>query len=186
MNTTEIYTEVVLVNELDHPVGTMEKMEAHRKGLLHRAFSVFIFNKEGKMLLQQRAMEKYHSAGLWTNACCSHPFPGEETVVAAHRRLFEELGFNTRLKKIFDFRYKTDFDNGLTEFEFDHVFIGRYNGDIHANPDEVHSTAFHSLEEVHRMLIESPGKFTSWFHIAFPLVKKWMQDLKTRGTESVQ
>lgn len=174
MNRTDTHTEVVLVNESDHPVGTMEKMEAHRRGLLHRAFSVFIFNEEGEMLLQQRAFEKYHSAGLWTNACCSHPFPGEETSAAAHRRLFEELGFDTRLQKIFDFRYKTDFDNGLTECEFDHVFIGRYDGDINANTDEVNSTEYRSLDELELMIKDTPEKFTSWFQIAFPLVREWM------------
>src|SRR6187200_173231 len=108
----------------------MEKMEAHRKALLHRAFSVFIFNGKGEMLLQQRALNKYHSGGLWTNACCSHPFPGEDTLDAARRRLFEELGFATELKKIFDFTYKSPFDNGLTEHEFDHVFVGLFEGSI--------------------------------------------------------
>src|ERR1700754_1322335 len=116
--------EVILVNENDIPVGTMEKMEAHRKALLHRAFSVFIFNSKGEMLLQQRADKKYHSGGLWTNACCSHPKPGEEIETAASRRLREELGFGTGLRKVFDFIYQSPFDNGLTEFEFDHVFFG--------------------------------------------------------------
>ena len=108
----------------------MEKMEAHKKGLLHRAFSVFIFNGKGEMLLQQRALNKYHSGGLWTNACCSHPMPGEKTEDAADRRLKEELGFETPLEKIFDFVYKAEFDNGLTEYEFDHVFAGEYEGEI--------------------------------------------------------
>ena len=103
----------------------MEKMEAHKKGLLHRAFSVFIFNSKGELLLQQRALNKYHSGGLWTNSCCSHPQPGEETLVAAQRRLQEEMGFTTHLEKIFDFIYQADFSNGLTEYEFDHVFAGR-------------------------------------------------------------
>src|ERR1700744_4905063 len=103
--------EVILVDEADTPVGTMEKMEAHQKALLHRAFSVFIFNSKGQMLLQQRAQEKYHSAGLWTNACCSHPRPGEMTNDAAERRLGEELGFTTKLEKLFDFTYKSAFDN---------------------------------------------------------------------------
>src|SRR3982751_967115 len=97
--------QVILVNEKDQAIGTMEKMEAHRKGVLHRAFSVFIFDRHGKMLLQQRALHKYHSGGLWTNACCSHPRPGEETVLAASRRLKEELGFNVGISKIFDFQY---------------------------------------------------------------------------------
>src|SRR3954470_13284590 len=120
--------QVILVNEKDQAIGTMEKMEAHRKGVLHRAFSVFIFDRHGKMLLQQRAFHKYHSGGLWTNACCSHPLPGEDIESAAHRRLYEEMGFQTPLKKIFDFTYKADFRNGLTEYEFDHVFTGYYEG----------------------------------------------------------
>src|ERR1700748_433460 len=115
--------EVILVNEYDVPLGSMEKLEAHQKALLHRAFSVFIFNGKGEMLLQQRAKGKYHSPGLWTNACCSHPRPGEDTQAAALRRLHEELGFATELEKCFAFTYRTAFDNGLTEFEFDHVFI---------------------------------------------------------------
>ncbi|HSU49504.1 MAG TPA: isopentenyl-diphosphate Delta-isomerase, partial [Segetibacter sp.] len=120
--------EVILVNELDEQIGKMEKMEAHSKGLLHRAFSVFIFNDQGEMLLQQRAVSKYHSGGLWTNACCSHPRPEEATEDAALRRLQEELGFTVSLAKIFDFRYNASFTNGLTEHEFDHVFVGTYNG----------------------------------------------------------
>ena len=116
--------DVILVDEHDVQTGTMEKMEVHQKALLHRAFSIFIFNEKGEMLLQKRADRKYHSAGLWTNACCSHPKPGEETLAAAEIRLQEEMGFNTELKKAFDFIYKAPFDNGLTEYEFDHVFIG--------------------------------------------------------------
>src|SRR5690348_1838378 len=116
--------EVILVNERDEPTGSMEKMEAHRKALLHRAFSIFILSTGGEMLLQQRARSKYHSAGLWTNACCSHPRPGEDVHDAALRRLSEELGFTTSLEKIFDFIYRSEFENGLTEHEFDHVFVG--------------------------------------------------------------
>jgi len=120
--------QVILVNEQDEQVGIMEKMQAHREGKLHRAFSVFIFNNKREMLLQQRALNKYHSGGLWTNACCSHPKPNESTEAAAKRRLKEELGFETTLEKNFDFTYKADFENGLTEYEFDHVFSGVYNG----------------------------------------------------------
>src|SRR5580693_5920772 len=137
--------EVILVDETDTPLGRMEKIEAHRKALLHRAFSVFIFNSKGEMLLQQRAKHKYHSAGLWTNACCSHPSPLESTEDGAMRRLQEELGFVTTLKKIFEFTYRSEFDNGLTEFEFDHVFIGEYNGKIRPNPDEVSECSFMKL-----------------------------------------
>ena len=126
--------QVILVNEQDEQTGVMEKMEAHQKALLHRAFSVFIFNDKGELLLQQRASDKYHSGGLWTNTCCSHPNPDEETITAAQRRLKEEMGFTTKLSKAFDFIYKSEFSNGLTEHEFDHVFTGYYNGEIH--PDE--------------------------------------------------
>ncbi len=140
--------EVILVNENDIPLGTMEKMEAHRRAVLHRAFSVFIFNSKGEMLLQQRAPEKYHSAGLWTNACCSHPRPGEETEAAAVRRLGEELGFTTGLEKLFHFTYRSEFTNGLTEFEFDHVFVGFYNGDVHPNTEEVSDYGYYSLGDI--------------------------------------
>src|ERR1044071_5474301 len=118
--------EVILVNEHDEQIGTMEKMEAHRKAMLHRAFSVFVFSARKEMLLQQRAFTKYHSGGLWTNACCSHPMPGEKTEDAAKRRLMEEMGFKALIKEIFDFTYKAEFNNGLIEYEFDHVFAGEY------------------------------------------------------------
>jgi isopentenyl-diphosphate delta-isomerase len=134
--------KIILVNEQDEVTGSMEKMEAHRKGLLHRAFSIFIFNGKGEMLLQQRAFSKYHSAGLWTNACCSHPAPGEDIKDAVSRRLQEEMGFKTPLKKIFDFIYKAEFDNGLTEFEFDHVFAGEYEGPVKINTEEVNDFYF--------------------------------------------
>ena len=119
--------KLILVDENDLPLGTAEKMEAHEKGLLHRAFSVFIFNAQGKMLLQQRAINKYHSGGLWTNACCSHPYFEEETLVAAEKRLQEEMGFVSELKELFSFIYKAPFENGLTEHELDHVMIGYFN-----------------------------------------------------------
>lgn len=164
-------TEVILVNEADEQVGTMEKIEAHQKALLHRAFSVFIFNSKGEMLLQQRAMEKYHSPGLWTNACCSHPSPGEDTQQAAERRLFEELGFKISLKKSFSFTYRSVFDNGLTEHEYDHVFTGTYDGDIHPDPKEVMDYQFCSIEEIDQALEKEPKRFTTWFNIAFPLLR---------------
>lgn len=120
--------DVILVDEQDRPTGRMEKIEAHRKALLHRAFSIFIFNEKGQMLLHKRAAGKYHSGGLWTNACCSHPQPGEETLAAAENRLVEEMGIRVPLTKAFDFSYRAEFDNGLTEYEFDHVFTGTYDG----------------------------------------------------------
>jgi isopentenyl-diphosphate delta-isomerase len=163
--------EVILVNEQDEQTGTIEKMEAHRKALLHRAFSVFIFNGKGEMLLQQRAKTKYHSPGLWTNACCSHPRPGESVDAAASRRLKEEMGFDTPLKKIFDFIYRVDFDNGLTEFEFDHVYSGIYTGhDLEPDQHEVSDYCFRSLEDIQQDMDSRPEKYSSWFRIAFPKV----------------
>jgi len=155
-------------------VGTMEKMEAHRQAILHRAFSVFVFNKNGDVLMQQRAFSKYHSGGLWTNTCCSHPRPGEPVLDAAHRRLQEEMGFNTALTKAFDFTYKADFENGLTEHEFDHVFTGIYDGPIDFNIDEVAAYAFMHAKDLEQQIQETPERFTAWFHIAYPKLKTWM------------
>jgi len=165
--------QVILVNEADQEIGFMEKMEAHEKAVLHRAFSVFILNDAGEMLLQQRASNKYHSANLWTNTCCSHPKPGELTKSAAHRRLQEEMGFDTPLEKAFDFIYKAPFDNGLTEYEFDHVFIGNYQGNIQPNPLEVKDYAFRTFENINQLIATTPSEFTSWFLIAFPKVHAW-------------
>lgn len=167
--------EVILVDEHDVPTGTMEKMEVHQKALLHRAFSIFIFNEKGEMLLHQRSAKKYHSGGLWTNACCSHPKPGEETATAAAARLHEEMGFNTRLTKAFDFVYKAPFDNGLTEHEFDHVFIGYYEGDIHPNPEEVSDYCYKTVEEIRNSIVSQPQKYTEWFKIAFPKMEAYLQ-----------
>ena len=163
--------QVVLVDEKDGEVGVMEKMEAHLKGLLHRAFSVFIFNSTGEMLLQQRAIDKYHSGGLWTNACCSHPLPGEALVKAAERRLREEMGISTALQKQFDFIYRASFDNGLTEYEFDHVLTGLYDGEINPDPDEVASHCFLSIEQIENSLMTEPERYTEWFKIAFPRLR---------------
>ena len=168
-------TEVVLVDEQDQPVGSMEKMQAHVEGKLHRAFSVFIFNSRGEMLLQQRAAEKYHSGGLWTNACCSHPYPGEETAEAAKRRLKEELGFEASLVKVFDFVYKAGFANGLTEHEFDHVFTGLYEGQIDFNPEEVMDIAYRDMEQIRQSLSTDPQQYTAWFQLAFPRIENWWE-----------
>jgi len=168
--------EVILVDESDTPVGVMEKMEAHRKALLHRAFSVFIFSRKGEMLLQRRALSKYHSGGLWTNACCSHPRPNEETCAAAGRRLAEELGFAVPLEKIFDFTYRSEFDNGLTEYEFDHVYVGYYDQKVYPNPEEVSECRWLSPEAVQAELAASPSTYTSWFHLAFPLIRSWVSE----------
>jgi isopentenyl-diphosphate delta-isomerase len=165
--------QIILVNESDETIGVMDKMEAHRKGVLHRAFSVFIFNSKGEMLLQQRALNKYHSGGLWTNACCSHPGPGEDTIVAANRRLKEEMGFQTHLKKIFDFVYRSEFENGLIEHEFDHIFVGEFERDIVMNREEVKDFCYKKLDEIRDSLAIQPQKYTAWFHLAFPKIESW-------------
>lgn len=165
--------EVILVNENDEQIGLMPKMEAHQKGLLHRAFSIFIFNGNGKMLLQQRSAEKYHGANLWTNACCSHPSPGEDLLIAAQRRLQEELGFTTSLKEIFSFTYHATVENNLTEHEFDHVFAGKYEGAINPNKYEVEDYSFEDMDQIKQSLKEQPHKFTMWFKIAFPQIENW-------------
>ena len=160
--------DVILVDEKDVPIGVMEKIEAHQKALLHRAFSVFIFNSKGEMLLQKRAQNKYHSPSLWTNACCSHPAPGEPTLIAATKRLKEEMGFTTGLEKAFDFIYKAPFDNGLTEHEFDHVFIGTYDNAIIPCVEEVSDYCYMAISAIEDSLRSHPQKYTEWFKIAFP------------------
>jgi isopentenyl-diphosphate Delta-isomerase len=171
-----IENAVVLVNELDEEIGIMEKMEAHRKALLHRAFSVFIFNSKGEMLLQRRALNKYHSGGLWTNACCSHPMPGETAAQAAQRRLREELGFYTQLTSAFSFVYKAVFENGLTEYEYDHVFVGQYNGLIHPNPDEVGDYCYMKMDDIQASMGSHGHKYTEWFKIALPKLEHYLQN----------
>jgi isopentenyl-diphosphate Delta-isomerase len=168
--------EVILVDEHDVAYGSMEKMEAHQKAMLHRAFSIFIFNKRGELLLQQRALEKYHSAGLWTNTCCGHPLPNQITSKAAIIRLQEEMGFTTPLEKAFDFMYKTSFENGLTEHEFDHVFIGKYDGEISPNPSEVSNYKFLSIAEINKELIHNPAHFSTWFAIALPKIEAYLNN----------
>jgi isopentenyl-diphosphate delta-isomerase len=167
--------QVVLVNEHDEELGLMEKMEAHEKALLHRAFSVFIFNQSGELLLQQRALDKYHSGGLWTNTCCSHPRPNESVADAASRRLKEEMGFEVPLEKVFDFIYQASFDNGLTEHEFDHVFVGYYDGPMQVNPAEVNDYVYRSMGSIQLSLEMHDGLFTAWFEIIFPKMMQWWQ-----------
>lgn len=169
-------SRVILVNDQDEVIATMEKMEAHQRGFLHRAFSVFIFNSKGELLLQQRALSKYHSGGLWTNTCCSHPFPGEDTLKAAQRRLEEEMGFTTPLKKIFDFVYKADFSNGLIEHEFDHVFAGEYEGPLRYNLDEVMDYRYVSIPDLHRSIKDNPFAFSAWLQIALPKIEEWWKE----------
>jgi isopentenyl-diphosphate delta-isomerase len=162
---------VILVDENDNDLGAMEKMEAHEKAFLHRAFSVFLFNTKGEMLLQKRALTKYHSGGLWTNACCSHPRPGETNHQAATRRTFEELGIKPEIRDAFSFTYKAAFDNGLTEHEFDHVFVGTYEGPIYPNPEEVCDHCYMSIADIRDYMANDPHHFTEWFKIAFDEVE---------------
>lgn len=160
---------VIVVNENDEELYLEEKMEAHRQGVLHRAFSIFIFNSDKKMLLHQRAKIKYHSGGLWTNACCSHPRKGETILDAAHRRLQEELGFDCPLQEVFSFTYFAELDQGLKEHEFDHVLIGTYDGPIdNFNPQEVEALKFIDCTELLLEVKMHPTKFTAWFLIALP------------------
>lgn len=165
--------EVILVTPQDEAIGVMEKMEVHQKGLLHRAFSVFIFDKSGRMLLQQRAAKKYHGGLLWTNACCSHPYPNETVEAAAKRRLKEEMGFTTSLQKIFAFTYKAEVENNLIEYEYDHVFAGEYEGEITPDKEEVNAVAFYSMDDIKHLLTGQPDNFTAWFKIAFLQVESW-------------
>ena len=158
---------VILVDELDNQLGLMPKMQAHEKAVLHRAFSVFIFNDKGELMLQQRAAHKYHSPLLWTNTCCSHQRDGESNIEAGKRRLIEEMGFKTNLKEIFSFVYKAPFDNGLTEHELDHVMIGNFNGVPKINPDEVASYKWMTLEAVKKDIELQPNIYTAWFKIIF-------------------
>ncbi len=162
-----IEEQVILVNEKDEQLGLMSKMEAHEKAMLHRAFSVFIFNKKGELLLQQRAKEKYHSPLLWTNTCCSHQRDGETNLQAGKRRLREEMGFDCDLKEVFWFIYKAPFDNGLTEHELDHVMVGYYDKDPVINREEVESFQWMTLEDVKKDINEFPEKYTEWFKIIF-------------------
>lgn len=158
---------VVLVDEKDNQIGLMPKMEAHEKAVLHRAFSVFIFNEKGELMLQQRAASKYHSPLLWTNTCCSHQRDGESNVEAGRRRLYEEMGFTTDLKEIFSFIYKAPFDNGLTEHELDYVMIGRFDGKPNINKEEVENYKWMLLEDVKIDIDKNPSKYTAWFKIIF-------------------
>ncbi|GGG40716.1 isopentenyl-diphosphate Delta-isomerase [Dokdonia pacifica] len=158
---------VILVDEQDNQIGLMPKMEAHEKAILHRAFSVFIFNDKNELMLQQRALHKYHSPGLWTNTCCSHQRDGEDNIAAGTRRLQEEMGFVVPLKETTSFIYKAPFDNGLTEHELDHILIGSYNGEPAINEDEVASWKWMPLEQVKDDIQEHPEQYTAWFKIIF-------------------
>lgn len=170
--------KVILVDEADSPLGLEEKMKAHELGLLHRAFSVFVFNLKGELMLQQRASHKYHSPGLWTNTCCSHPRENEIVEEAAHRRLMEEMGFDCLLKKAFHFTYRADVGQGLTEHEFDHVFFGFTDIRPAINKDEVNNWKYMPMEEIKERIAKNPDEFTTWFRIAFSEVQKRLPEIK--------
>lgn len=156
---------VILVDEQDREQGIMEKMEAHRKGVLHRALSILIFNSKGEMLLQKRAESKYHSGGLWTNTCCSHPRPGELAIDAAIRRLQEEMGISIQLKPVGSFIYKAQLDKGLTEHELDFVFTGTFDGEPQVNPHEVSDWKFISMNALKHDVLKNQNHYTAWFKI---------------------
>ena len=163
----ELAEEVILVDENDRSIGFETKLKAHLSGgKLHRAFSIFIFNAEGKMLMQRRSHKKYHFRGLWTNTCCSHPHWGEELKDSARKRLREEFGFDADLTEIFSFLYRAaDADSGLTEHEFDHVFVGRFNGEPEPNPQEIDDWRWVGVAELRTDLENNPDKYTPWFKI---------------------
>lgn len=157
--------ELILVDANDQEIGVMEKMEAHEKGLLHRAFSILLFNLKGELLLQQRALEKYHSPGLWTNTCCSHPRPKERTEDAAHRRLFQEMGMKAELNEAFHFTYRAALEHGLIEHEIDHVFIGFTEETPQINTTEVMAYQWISLEDIQTDIQKNPNRYTAWFKL---------------------
>jgi len=171
-------TFVILVDENDAPIGLMEKIEAHKKALLHRAISVFIINSKGDWILQKRAYDKYHSKGLWTNTCCTHPLPGESELDSANRRLIEEMGIECKIKKLFSFIYKEKLDNELTEYEYDHVFIGISDNEPVINISEVVDWKCISFEELHLDIQLNPDNYTFWFKEIYQNVNSHILDYK--------
>lgn len=163
---------VVLVDDADHELGLMEKMEVHEKGLLHRAISIFVFNHKNELMIHKRASTKYHSSGLWTNTCCSHPRDKESLLDAAHRRLQEEMGFDCALDYSFKFTYRAHLDQGLIEHELDHVFVGKTSELPNPNPIEVDDWKFMSLAQINIDIKANPGNYTAWFKIALPLLQQ--------------
>ena len=166
---------VILVDENDKQTGIMSKMQAHREAKLHRAVSVFIFNRKGEWLLQKRAQNKYHSMGLWTNTCCTHPGPGEMDICSAERRLREEMGITCELKEIFSFIYREDLENGLTEFEYDHVFTGFSESIPVPDANEVMDWKYVNFNELDKDIQESPGSYSFWFREIFHKVNQFIQ-----------
>jgi len=155
--------EVILVDDQDREIGTMEKLAAHKLGKLHRAFSILVFNSKGELMLQQRAHNKYHSGGLWTNTCCSHPRPGETAIDAGKRKLVQEMGFDCDLTYSHKFIYKVELDNNLIEHEWDHVLIGFYDGEPILNTEEALSWKFMGLDALQKDVALNPHHYTQWF-----------------------
>ena len=156
---------VILVNKNDKKIGLMPKMEAHKKGALHRAFSVFIFNNKNELMIQKRNINKYHSPGLWTNTCCSHQKDGESNISAGKRRLLEEMGFCVELNEIGSFIYNVGVDNGLVEHELDYILVGKYNGNVKINSDEVDNWKWMSLDNIKDDVRKRSKNYTEWFKI---------------------
>jgi len=173
-----IEEKVILVNTKDEQIGLMQKLEAHEKALLHRAFSVFVINDKNEVMLQQRAKHKYHSPLLWTNTCCSHQREGETNIQAGTRRLQEEMGFTVDLKELFSFIYKAPFDNGLTEHELDHVMIGYSTNEPVINPDEVESWKWMDIDKIKKDMLLNPEIYTVWFKIIFDKFYHYLQQHK--------
>ena len=171
--------KVILVNESDCVIGSADKIKAHEDGMLHRAFSAFIINNKDELLLQKRAGSKYHSPGLWTNTCCSHPAPGEDLQQSAEKRLFEEMGISCTLIWMFKFMYKTTFENKLTEYEIDHVFLGRSNANPTPNPDEVEDWRWVNIDALKVDLKNNPQLYTFWFCHVFDRFYDSYRGLKT-------
>ncbi|MBW2999926.1 isopentenyl-diphosphate Delta-isomerase [Candidatus Woesearchaeota archaeon] len=163
--------KVILVDKNNRKIGVEEKIKAHKEGKLHRAFSIFVFNSKGELLLQQRAKTKYHSEGLWSNTVCSHPKPNETYHQAIHRRLKEEMGFDCKLKKLFCFIYNTGFQNGLIENEYDCVFIGKFDGKPKPNPKEIMDYKWIPVKELKKDIIKNPNKYSVWLKIALNRIK---------------
>jgi isopentenyl-diphosphate delta-isomerase len=156
---------VILVDENDREIGTEEKLETHRRGLLHRAFSLFVFDPNGRLLLQKRAAGKYHSGGLWANTCCSHPLPGETIEDAVHRKLKSEMGFDCEIRALFQFIYKVQFQSGLYEHELDHVFAGRFDGRPVPNPQEAQDWKWIAMRDLRDDLTQNPGSYVHWLKL---------------------
>lgn len=169
---------MILVDAEDNPIGLMPKMEAHEKALLHRAFSVFVMNDKGEIMLQQRAADKYHSPLLWTNTCCSHQRDGETNLEAGKRRLMEEMGFETDLKEVFSFIYKAPFDNGLTEHELDHVMIGHFNDAPKINPEEVADWKWMLPLDIKEDIGLNANRYTAWFKIIFERFYDFLMEVR--------